>query len=78
MATDTENCLICHKYPLLARIDENGVVKDYHVDQHLFLNSLHGAVECRWCHTYIKVIPHDPVVEQVNCASECSDIYFSI
>lgn len=71
MAADTENCLVCHKYPSLARIDENGVVKDYYIDQHLFLNSLHGAVKCRWCHISTKVILHDPVVDQVNCASTC-------
>lgn len=70
-AADTENCLICHKYPLLARIDENGVVKDYYINQHLFLNSLHGTVECRWCHDGIKVIPHDPIDSEVNCASQC-------
>jgi 5-methylcytosine-specific restriction endonuclease McrA len=70
-AADEENCLMCHKYPSLARIGEDGLVKNYYVDEHIFLNSLHGKVACRGCHTYIKKFPHDPVTEKVNCANVC-------
>jgi hypothetical protein len=70
-AADKENCLMCHKYPSLARIDEDGLVKNYHVSEHIFLNSLHGTVPCRDCHTAIKKFPHDPVKEKVNCANFC-------
>jgi hypothetical protein len=70
-AADKENCLMCHKYPSMARVDEGGLVRNYYVDEHIFLNSLHGEVECRGCHTYIKKFPHDPVTEEVNCANEC-------
>ena len=70
-AADKENCLMCHKYPSMARIGEDGLMRNYHVNEHIFLNSLHGEVECRGCHTYIKKFPHDPVTEEVNCANEC-------
>jgi hypothetical protein len=70
-AADKENCLMCHRYPSMARIDSDGLRKNYHVDEHIFINSLHGEVECRGCHTYIKKFPHDPVTEAVNCANEC-------
>jgi hypothetical protein len=70
-AADVENCLMCHKYPSLARIGADGLVKNYYVKEHLFLNSLHGKVACRGCHTYIKKFPHDPVMEKVNCANVC-------
>ena len=70
-AADKENCLMCHKYPSLARIDENGLVKNDYVNEHIFLNSLHGEVPCRDCHTYIKKFPHDPVTEKVNCGNTC-------
>ncbi len=70
-AADPENCLMCHKYPFMGRIAEDGLRRNYHVDEHLFLNSLHGDVECRGCHTYIKKFPHEPVTETVNCANEC-------
>jgi len=70
-AADVENCLMCHKYPSLARIGADGLVKNYYVKEHLFLNSLHGKVACRGCHTYIKKFPHDPVTEKVNCANVC-------
>jgi hypothetical protein len=70
-AADKENCLMCHKYPSMARIGEDGLKRNYYVDEHIFLNSLHGEVGCRECHTYIKKFPHDPVTEKVNCANEC-------
>ncbi|MGB8335644.1 MAG: hypothetical protein WCE56_14210 [Desulfobacterales bacterium] len=70
-AADEENCLMCHKYPSLARIGEDGLVKNYYVNEHIFLNSLHGKVACRECHTYIKKFPHDPVTEKVNCGNVC-------
>lgn len=70
-ASDKENCLMCHKYTSMARIGEDGLMRNYHVSEHLFLNSLHGDVDCRGCHDYIKKFPHDPVTESVNCASEC-------
>ncbi|MEJ2642471.1 MAG: hypothetical protein P8010_23200 [Desulfosarcinaceae bacterium] len=70
-AADEENCLMCHKYPDLARIGENGRVQNYHIDEHIFLNNLHGKVACRRCHTTIKKFPHDPVTQKVNCANVC-------
>jgi len=70
-AADEENCLMCHKYPSMARIGEDGLVRNYFVSEHIFLNSLHGKVACRGCHTYIKKFPHDPVTVKVNCANEC-------
>jgi hypothetical protein len=70
-AADEENCLMCHKYPSLARIGADGQVKTYYVNEHIFLNSLHGKVGCRECHTYIKKFPHDPVTQKVNCANVC-------
>jgi 5-methylcytosine-specific restriction endonuclease McrA len=70
-AADKENCLMCHKYASLARIGADGLRKSYHVNEHIFLNSLHGKVDCRGCHTYIKKFPHDPVTQKVNCANTC-------
>jgi hypothetical protein len=70
-AADEENCLMCHKYPSLARIGADGLVKNYYINEHIFLNSLHGQVACRGCHGYIKKFPHDPVTEKVNCGNVC-------
>ncbi len=68
---DKENCLMCHKYRFLGRIDEEGKRKNYNVTADIFLGSIHRNVPCRDCHNYIKRIPHDPVTEEVNCANEC-------
>jgi 5-methylcytosine-specific restriction endonuclease McrA len=70
-AADQENCLMCHKYPSLARIGADGQVKNFYINEHIFLNSLHGKVACRGCHTYIEKFPHDPVTQKVYCGNVC-------
>ncbi len=70
-AADKENCLMCHKYRFLGRIDENGKRINYNVSEHMFFNSTHRNVPCRDCHSNIKKLPHDPVKEEVDCANTC-------
>jgi hypothetical protein len=70
-AADKENCLMCHKYRQLGRIDEEGRKKNYNVSEVLYAESIHKNVPCRDCHTSITKLPHDPVKEEVNCANEC-------
>jgi hypothetical protein len=70
-AADKENCLMCHKYRFLGRIDENGKKINYNVDENMYGHSVHKNVPCRDCHTSITKLPHDPVTEEVNCANVC-------
>jgi hypothetical protein len=70
-AADTENCMMCHKYRFLGRIDEDGIKHNYNVDQMMYNHSVHRNVPCSDCHTYIEKIPHDPVTQKVNCANIC-------
>lgn len=70
-AADKENCLMCHKYRQIGRIDEKGSQKSYFVSENIYANTTHRNVPCRDCHTYIKKLPHDPVTQEVNCANEC-------
>ena len=70
-AADKENCLMCHKYRYMGRIDDKGKKNNYHVDENTFSSSIHRNISCRDCHTYINKIPHDPVTEAVNCANVC-------
>ncbi len=70
-AADKENCLMCHKYKQLGRIDEKGLKRNYNVDENIYANTVHRNVPCRDCHTYITKLPHDPVTEEVSCANEC-------
>ena len=70
-AADEDNCLMCHKYRFLGRVDETGKTINYNVDQNIFVNTVHKNVSCRECHTTIKKVPHDPVTEQVNCGNLC-------
>ncbi len=70
-AADKENCLMCHKYRQIGRIDEKGSQRSYFVSENIYANTTHRNVPCRDCHTYIKKLPHDPVTQEVNCANEC-------
>jgi hypothetical protein len=70
-AADKENCLMCHKYTQIGRIDEEGRKKSYFVSETIYANTVHRNVPCRDCHSYITKIPHDTVTEEVNCANEC-------
>jgi hypothetical protein len=64
------NCLLCHKYPGLSRIDEEGEFRLLYVNEHTFANSVHAKVKCEGCHTDIKKIPHDPA-KKVDCLTQC-------
>ena len=70
-AADKENCLMCHKYRQIGRIDEKGIKRSYYVNENIYANTTHRNVPCRDCHTYINRLPHDPVTEEVNCSNEC-------
>lgn len=68
---DDEACLMCHKYPKMGRIDENGVQKVYYVIPEVFSQTVHRNVPCRDCHNYIQQLPHEPVKEGVSCTQDC-------
>lgn len=69
-SADVGNCLLCHKYPGLSRIDEQGKMKLLYVNEEIFNISIHQKVKCEGCHADIKKIPHDPV-NKVDCLIEC-------
>lgn len=71
IASDDENCFMCHKYRKMGRITEDGARKYYYVDEPEFMQTVHFNVKCRDCHDYVDRIPHKEVVEGVNCAKEC-------
>ena len=67
---DELNCLLCHKYKGLSRIDENGEFKLYYVNEHLYNNSPHSKNTCADCHTTVKEVPHKDV-KKVDCTTKC-------
>ena len=71
---DDENCLMCHKYPKMGRITDEGVFRSYYVMPHVFSRTVHRNVPCRDCHSYIKELPHAPVKVGVQCDSACHSI----
>lgn len=73
-ALDDESCLMCHKYPMMGRVTDEGVLRSYYVIPHVFGKTVHRNVPCRDCHTYINKLPHDPVKTGVTCNTECHSI----
>lgn len=71
---DDEACLLCHKYPRMTRVTDEGAVRSYYVMPEVFANTVHRNVPCRDCHSYIKQLPHKPVNTGVRCDSECHSV----
>jgi hypothetical protein len=69
-AADMGNCLLCHKYPGISRVDEEGKMRLFYVNEDIFNNSVHAKVKCEGCHTDIKEIPHQEA-KKVDCLVEC-------
>lgn len=69
-SADIGNCLMCHKYRGLSRVDEKGKLRLLFINEDIFNTSVHAKVKCEGCHTDIKKIPHDPA-QKVDCLVEC-------
>ena len=67
---DTENCLLCHRYPNMGRYDKAGMKKIYYVNEKLFTESVHGKLRCKSCHAGLDKIPHGNV-KKVDCSTNC-------
>ena len=74
-AQDRENCLYCHQFPGLGRVDsETGRLRLFYVDPETVLHGLgpHAQLACTDCHQReeVEVVPHRSTTP-VNCAREC-------
>ncbi len=70
MAADAENCLMCHRFRGLSRVDKNGDYRLFYVDESFFSRGPHARVSCTGCHADIKTIPHTNALP-VNCLQSC-------
>ncbi len=59
--SDTENCLLCHRYPSIGRYDESGIKRVFYVNDKKFAGSVHGKLKCKNCHVGLDQIPHTDV-----------------
>ena len=69
-SADELNCVLCHKYKGLSRIDDKGDFRLYYINEQLFESSPHSKNSCLDCHEGIKEVPHKNVKE-VDCSTEC-------
>ena len=70
VGADPGNCLLCHRYRGLSRVDDDGKLRLFYVNEDTYSNSVHARVDCEECHTDVDRIPHDPA-QPVDCLSEC-------
>ncbi|MES9970902.1 MAG: hypothetical protein ABW092_12785 [Candidatus Thiodiazotropha sp.] len=74
IASDDENCLMCHNMPglgIYTKDDNENVVKRiFYINEELFKASYHGRLSCSSCHTGIDEVPHKNI-SKVDCASDC-------
>lgn len=70
VAEDELNCVLCHKYRGLSRIDEEGNFRLYYINQNMFKKGPHKRIQCKHCHRDIEKIPHDPA-DKVDCTVQC-------
>ncbi len=69
-AADASNCLMCHKYRGLNRVEEDGTLHVFYVDEALYGQTVHAGVKCEGCHVDIEQIPHESS-EPVDCLETC-------
>jgi hypothetical protein len=69
-AADKLDCLFCHKYRGLSRIDEQGKFRLFYVNNELFESGPHRRIACNDCHRDIDKIPHNPA-KAVDCTQTC-------
>ncbi len=69
-ATDQENCMLCHQYPLLGTVDDNGTLRSFYVSEEHYASSVHVAIRCSECHRGITKIPHEKNTV-IDCSAEC-------
>jgi cytochrome b subunit of formate dehydrogenase len=70
LAVDSENCLMCHRFRGLSRVDKEGDSRLFYVDETLFNKGPHARVSCKGCHVDITKIPHDNALP-VDCLQSC-------
>jgi hypothetical protein len=70
VASDRENCLLCHRYPTMGRFEEDGTKRTYYLNDQMYLQSVHGKLDCTNCHVDVDRIPHTDA-DKVDCSTEC-------
>jgi cytochrome b subunit of formate dehydrogenase len=69
-AADAENCLMCHRFRGLSRVDKDGDYRLFYIDESLYNRGPHARVRCTGCHADIDKIPHD-TAKPVDCLRSC-------
>ncbi len=68
-----KRCLMCHGRTNFSREQENGEVRDLHIDKQRFANSVHGVRNCVNCHKDIIKIPHRKGIDRKVGCVECHE-----
>lgn len=74
-ASDPDNCLLCHRFPGLSRLDaETGELRLFFVSERFYADGLgpHTSLACTACHARdaVEKVPHGDL-PAVDCAQTC-------
>lgn len=69
-ALDEGGCLICHQYPGLVRLEEQGKFRPLHINEEKYFSSSHGKFNCNQCHINVDKVPHTGETS-VDCSTKC-------
>jgi len=67
---DRDNCMLCHRYPMLGKYELSGQKRSYYVNGKGYANSVHGNLRCTHCHLGLDRIPHENI-RKVDCSMNC-------
>lgn len=67
---DSENCMLCHRYPTIGRYDKTGEKRVFYISGEDYASSVHGNLRCTNCHLGLDRIPHTHIKE-VDCTTKC-------
>ncbi|MEJ2155208.1 MAG: hypothetical protein P8X96_07715 [Desulfobacteraceae bacterium] len=67
---DPDGCLTCHQYPGMVTSEDHAGIKLLHIDEDRYLQSAHGKLSCKQCHTVIEKVPHTGDT-RVECTTQC-------
>jgi thiosulfate reductase cytochrome b subunit len=67
LAVEDEDCFVCHGEKDFGKQNPDGTTKSLFIDKPPYIESIHGAGGCTFCHEDVKEAPHPAGLKKVDC-----------
>ena len=67
-ALENADCYVCHADAEMSKANPDGSTLSLHVNNDVYLTSVHAGLECVACHTDVTETPHPEGLKKVDCA----------